>query len=57
MVYGIDRREQNIVMAVLADIGGCDMRRRLANCLGSVMTAHTVSGDIGVIEIGRNPAI
>ena len=57
MVNRIHWREQNAVVAVLADIGGCYMSRRFANRLGAIVAAHTIAGDIDVIEIGRNPAI
>ena len=57
MVNRIHWREQNAVMAVLADIGGRDMRRRFANRLGAVVAADAIAGNIDVIEIGRDPAI
>lgn len=57
MVDRIHWRKQNVVVAVLADIRGCDVSRRFANGLGAIVAAHTIAGDIGVIEIGRNPAV
>jgi len=57
MVNSIHWREQNVVVAVLTDFRCLDMRWILADCVGPVVAAEAISGDIGVIEISRNPAI
>ena len=43
-------------MAILANIGRLNMREILANCFCAVVTADTISGDIHMIKIGRQPA-
>lgn len=43
-------------MAVLAYISGLNMRRILAGCIGTVMAARAIAGDIHVIKICRQPA-
>jgi len=57
MVNRIYWREQNAVVAVLTDFRCLDMRWILADCVGPVVAAEAIAGDIDVIEIGRNPAI
>ena len=57
MVDHVDRRKQNIVVAVLANISGLDMRGILAGRLCTVVAADTIAGNIDVIEIGRQPAV
>lgn len=57
MVNRVYRRKQHIIMAVLADICGRDVRRRFANRIGTVVTTDTIAGDVVVIEIRGNPAI
>ena len=42
-------------MAVLAHIGRIDVRRVLARCVGTVVTAEAVIRNIDVIEVGRDP--
>ncbi len=53
MVDRIGRREDHVVMAVLADIGCQDMSRVLADGLNTVMTADAIANDIDMIEVGR----
>ena len=57
MIDHVDRREQNTVVAVLADVGGLDMRGVLADRLSAVMAAYAITRDIDVIEIGRQPTV
>ena len=57
MVNRIDWREQNTVVAFLANIGGLDMRRVLADCFGTVVAAYAITGNVDVIKICRDPAI
>lgn len=40
-------------VAIFADIGCLDVCRALAGSIGAVVAAHTVTGDINVIEIRR----
>lgn len=56
MVNRVSRRKQNSVMTVFADVAGLNMRRIFANGVGAVVTAETVTSNIEVIEIRRNPA-
>ena len=42
-------------MAVLADVGGLDVCRRLADGVCSIVAADAVVGDVHVVEIGRHP--
>ena len=42
-------------VAVLTDISGRDMRRRLADGLYAIVAADTIAGNIDVIEIRRQP--
>ena len=44
------------VMAVLADITGCDMREVLTDCFNAVMAVDTITRNIQVIEVGRQPS-
>lgn len=53
MINRVGRCEDDVVMAVLADIGGKDMRRVLANRVAAVVTAETVADNIDVVEISR----
>ena len=53
----VGRHKRHVVVAVLADIGGIDMRRMLARRIGAVMAADAVGGDVGVIEVGRDPRV
>ena len=57
MIDQVGRRKRHIVVAVLAYIGGVDMCRMLARCIGAVMTADAVVGDVGVIKVRRNPRV
>lgn len=43
-------------VAVLANIRRLDVRQVLANCIGAVVAADTVSGDVDVVEVGGQPA-
>ena len=53
----VGRHKRHVVVAVLADIGGIDMRRVLARSLRPVVTADAVGGDVGVIKVGRDPRV
>lgn len=44
------------VVAVFAHIGGLNVGSILARRFGAVMAAHTVAGDVDVIEIRWDPA-
>jgi hypothetical protein len=55
MVNGKCGREDVGVMAVLADITGCDMREVLTDCFNAVVAVDTTTGNVQVIEIGRQP--
>jgi len=55
MVDEVGRCENNVVMAVLADIRCLDMRRILAGCLCAVMATETVAGNCIVVKIRRHP--
>lgn len=55
VVYDINRRKNDVVMAVLTDFRRLDMRGILADCISSVVAAEAISRDIDVIEIGRSP--
>ena len=57
MVDPIDRRKQNTVVAVLTYVSGLNMRGILAGSLCTVVTTYTITSDVNVIEIGRQPAI
>jgi len=50
------RREHVGGVAVFADVAGLYMCRVLAGCLGAVVAADTVTGNVDVIEICRQPA-
>ena len=53
----VGRHKRHVVVAVLADIGGIDMRRMLARRIGAVMAADAVGGDVGVVKVGRDPPL
>ena len=55
VIHGVGRVPDDIVVAILADIGGVDMCQALAGGIGAVMTIDAVACDIGMIEVGRNP--
>jgi hypothetical protein len=44
-------------VTVLADVRRQDVRRGLTRSLCAVVTADAVVGDVGVIEVGRDPSI
>ena len=56
MINAIGGRERDRVMAVLADVGCLNVGRILAGSVCTVMAARTITGDVYVIEVGRNPA-
>ena len=43
-------------MAILAHVGGLNVRGVLADGIGAVVTTRTVAADVGVIEICGDPA-
>ena len=49
-------RESVGVMAILADFTGCDMREVLTSCFNAVVAVDTTTGNVQVIEIGRQPS-
>ena len=53
VIDGVGRHPQRVVVTVLADVGGTDMRRVLTGRLSAVMTRRTVAGDADVIERRR----
>lgn len=55
MIDPVCRREDNVVVARLAKIGGLDMRRVLPGCGSAIVAAEAVSGDVCVIEVGGHP--
>lgn len=57
VINDIGRCECHVVVAVLADVSGVDMRGVLADRIGAVMAAHTVVGDVDVIEVCRDPSV
>ena len=57
MVDRVGGRPDQVVMAILAEVGRIDVSGTLARCLDTVMAARTVVDDIGVIEVGRNPRV
>ena len=50
-------RERHVVVAILTNIGGIDVRWILARRIGAVMAADAVVGDVRVIEVGRDPRV
>lgn len=42
-------------MAVFTDVGRQDMRRVLAGCIGTVVTADAVVRDVHVVEVRGKP--
>ena len=55
VIHDIDRCPDDIVVAILADIGGVDMCQVLADGIGAVVATDTIIRDVGVVEVGRNP--
>jgi hypothetical protein len=43
-------------MAVFTDIGGLNMCRGLSGCVGAIVAAEAVTGEVGMINIRRDPA-
>lgn len=56
MIDPVCWREDNVVVARLAEVSGLDMRRVLPGCGGAVVAAEAVIGDVYVIEVGGHPA-
>lgn len=57
MIDHVRGSERHIVVAVLTNVRGIDVRWVFAGCIGAVMAADAVIGDIGVIEVGRYPGV
>ena len=55
MIDPVCWREDNVVVARLAKIGGLHMRRILPDCGRAIVAAEAVSGDVCVIEVGGHP--
>ena len=55
VINGIGWRPDIRRMTVLANVGGLYMRKSLAGRVGAVVTARTITGDIYMIKIGRQP--
>lgn len=53
MIYCHHGRENISRVAVLADIGCVDVVLGLAGCIGAVVTAYAVTGDVDVVKISR----
>lgn len=56
MVYPIGRRKYDVVVAVLTNVAGLDVRWIFANRVGAVMAADTIGHDVCVFKESRNPA-
>lgn len=57
MINSGDRNPCGIAMTILTHICGLNMSHVLTRRAGAVMAAHTVAGDIGVIERSRHPGV
>ena len=57
VINHVCRRKRHVVVAVLTNVGGINVSRMLAGGIGAVMAADAVSGDVGVIEVGRYPGV
>ena len=57
MINHVGRRPDDVVMAVLTDVGRIDVVRPLACRLGAVVAAEAVTRDIHMIEIRRDPRV
>lgn len=55
MINSVCRREQDRVMAVLANVAGQNMIEVFADCIGTVVATKAISRNTGVIEIRRQP--
>ena len=55
VIHHVGRRKRYVVVAILTNIGGIDVRWILARRIGAVMAADAVVSDIGVIKVGRDP--
>ena len=53
MIHPVGRSKQNRVVAVLTNVAGQDMIEIFADRVRAIMTAETITRDIGVIEICR----
>lgn len=53
VIYGKHRRKYVSAMAVLTDVACLDVRRILADSIGTVVTTDAIAGDVDVIKIGR----
>ena len=56
VIDGVCWRKTDRIVAVLANIGGLNMRGVLARRIGTVVTAHAIAGDIHMIEVGGRPS-
>ena len=57
VVDEVGRRPEDIVVAVLADIGRVDVGRSLAGRIRAVVAVGAVAGDVHVIEVRRDPRV
>ena len=55
MIDPVRWREDNVVVARLAQVCGLDMCRVLPDCGSAVVAAEAVVGDVYVIEVGGHP--
>jgi len=55
VIYQVSRREDDVVVAVLADIGRLNMCWVLTCRISAIVTTEAVAGYVNVIEIRRNP--
>jgi len=57
MVHCVNGRENNVVVAVFANIRRQNMCWAFADCIDTVVTAYAVARDVNVVEVGRYPAV
>ena len=55
VIHGIGRRPEDIVVAILANIGRVDMCQVLAWRIRAIVAITALIRDVHVIEIRRNP--
>lgn len=56
MVDAVDRRKLHRVVAILAHVAGLHVIGAFAECIGAVMAAYAVAGDVFVVEVRGDPA-
>ena len=53
----VSRRPEDLVVAVLANVGRIDMGRTLADGVDTVVAAHAVARNVHMVEVRRYPAV